>query len=88
VAALRGFFWLLRPRASRELEGVRPFHIHPLTHPVRRIPRTVSSSTRLERRLLNRSQKPRLPVTFSVLEGGAGSGIIRCELAGTHRLIR
>jgi hypothetical protein len=37
-----------------------PFHIvsHPLTHLVRRIPRTVSSSTRLERRLLNRSQNP------------------------------
>jgi hypothetical protein len=35
-----------------------PFRIvsHPLTHLVRRIPRTVSSSTRLERRLLNRSQ--------------------------------
>jgi hypothetical protein len=53
---------------------------------VRRIRRTVSSSTGLDRRLLDRRQKPGLPVTFSVLEGGAGSGIIRCELAGTHCL--
>jgi hypothetical protein len=38
----------------------------PGTHLVRRIPLKVSSSTRLERRLLDRSHKPSLPVFLGV----------------------